>query len=85
MAIVNSYKDKYMGVDNRLSVMEILQRVGTTEYREGAFKKYEAVDIAEVKIDGNRFRNYGAYSFIWENRHWAIFYWMVSQGSHDKK
>lgn len=66
MATVNSYKDKYMGVDDRLSVMEILQRVGTTEYREGAIKEYEAVDIAEVKIDGNRFRNYGAYSFIWE-------------------
>lgn len=67
MATVNSYKDKYMGVSaDRLSVMEILQRVGTTEYREGAIKKYEAVDIAEVKIDGNRFRNYGAYSFIWE-------------------
>ena len=66
MATVNSYKDKYMGVDDRLSVMQILQEVGTTEYREGAFKKYEAVDIAEVKIDGNIFRNYGAYSFIWE-------------------
>lgn len=66
MAIVNSYKDKYMGVDNRLSVYDILQKVGTTEYRNGAFREYEAVDIAEVKIDGNRFRNYGAYSFIWE-------------------
>ena len=66
MATVNSYKDKYMGVDNRLSVYDILQKVGTTEYRNGAFREYEAVDIAEVKIDGNRFRNYGAYSFIWE-------------------
>ena len=66
MAIVNSYKDKYMGVDNRLSVMEILQKVGTTEYLNGATKEYEAVDIAEVTIDGNRFRNYGQYSFIWE-------------------
>lgn len=64
--IVNSYKDKYKGVDDRLSVMEILQKVGTTEYREGVIKKYEAVGISEVKIDGNRFRNYGAYSFIWE-------------------
>lgn len=66
MATVNSYKDKYMGVDNRLSVYDILQKVGTTEYRDGAIREYEAVDIAEVKIDGNRFRNYGAYSFIWE-------------------
>lgn len=62
---VNSYKDKYIGAD-RHSVYDILQKVGTTEYREGEIKEYEAVDIAEVKIDGNRFRNYGAYSFIWE-------------------
>ena len=70
MAIVNSYNDKYMGIntesEHRLSVMEILQKVGSTEYREGAVKEYDAVNIAEVKIDGNRFRNYGAYSFIWE-------------------
>ena len=74
MATVNSYKDKYKGVDNRLSVMEILQKVGTTEYKNNKITltdgttrhEYEAVDIAEVKIDGNRFRNYGAYSFIWE-------------------
>lgn len=67
MAIVNSYNDKYMGVSaDRLSVMEILQKIGTTEYRNGAYRKYEAVDIAEVKIDGNRFRNYGQYRFIWE-------------------
>ena len=65
MAIVNSYKDKYIGVD-RPSVYDILQKVGTTEYREGAIKKYEAVDIGEVKIDGNTFRNYGQYQFIWE-------------------
>ncbi len=65
MATVNSYKDKYIGVD-RPSVYDILQKVGTTEYREGAIKEYKAVDIAEVKIDGNRFRNYGVYSFILE-------------------
>ena len=63
---VNSYNNKYKGVDNRLSVMEVLQRVGSTEYRESEIKEYEAVDITEVKIDGNRFRNYGQYSFIWE-------------------
>lgn len=70
MATVNSYKDKYMGIhtesEHRLSVMEILQKVGTTQYREGTIKKYEAVDIHYIKIDGNEFRNYGAYSFIWE-------------------
>lgn len=64
--IVNSYKDKYMGADNRLSVMEILQKVGTSQYQQSYKKQYEAVNIAEVKIDGNRFRNYGQYSFIWE-------------------
>ena len=63
--MANSYLDKYKGVD-RPSVYDILQKVGTTEYREGAIKEYQAVDIAEVKINGNRFRNYGAYSFIWE-------------------
>lgn len=66
MAIVNSYKDKYMGVDNRLSVMEILQKVGTTEYKENIVKSYEAIGISEVTINGNRFRNYGQYRFIWE-------------------
>lgn len=65
MAIVNSYKDKYIGVD-RPSVYDILQKVGTTEYREGEIKEYKAVDIDEVKIDGNCFRNYGQYQFIWE-------------------
>ena len=64
--IVNSYKDKYMGVDNRLSVTEILQKVGTSQYQQADKKQYEAVYIAEVKINGNRFRNYGQYSFIWE-------------------
>lgn len=63
--MANSYLDKYKGID-RPSVYDILQKVGSTEYRENAIKEYEAVDIAEVKIDGNRFRNYGTYSFIWE-------------------
>lgn len=63
---VNSYKDKYIGVDGRLSVYDILQKVGTTEYRDGEFKKYEAVGIDYVKIGGNTFRNYGQIQFIWE-------------------
>jgi uncharacterized repeat protein (TIGR02543 family) len=63
--MANSYLDKYKGID-RPSVYDILQKVGSTEYRENAIKEYEAVDIEEVKIDGNRFRNYGTYSFIWE-------------------
>lgn len=73
MATVNSYKDKYIGVD-RPSVYDILQKVGTSEYKNNKITladgttrhEYETVDIAEVKIDGNRFHNYGQYSFIWE-------------------
>lgn len=73
MAIVNSYKDKFIGLD-RPSVYDIFQKVGTSEYKNNKITtsdgtqihEYEAIDIAEVKIEGNRFRNYGAYSFIWE-------------------
>ena len=64
--VVGSYNDKYMGQDGRLSVMQILQRVGTIEYKQSETKEYEAVDISKVKIDGNTFSNYGQYSFIWE-------------------
>ena len=63
--IVNSYIDKYKGVD-RPSVFDILQRVGTTEYKNGEIKEYEAVGIDCVKIDENTFTNYGQYQFIWE-------------------
>jgi hypothetical protein len=64
--INNSYIDKYRGGDDRLSVMDILQKVGTTEYRNGEAKEYEAVGIDYVIIDGNKFKNYGVYQFIWE-------------------
>lgn len=64
--MASSYLDKYKGVGDRLSVYDILQRIGTTEYKSGETKEYRAVDIEFVKIDGNEFRNYGAYSFIWE-------------------
>ncbi|MBP3573869.1 MAG: InlB B-repeat-containing protein [Prevotella sp.] len=64
---VNSYLDKYKGATNdRLSVYEILQKVGTTEYRNGSTKTYEAVGIEYVNISGNKFNNYGQYQFIWE-------------------
>ena len=63
---VNSYIDKYKGEGNRLSVLDILQRVGSTEYKNGAKKEYEAVGIDYVLIDGNKFKNYGVYQFIWE-------------------
>jgi uncharacterized repeat protein (TIGR02543 family) len=60
------YNKKYKGIGDRLSVMEILQEVGTTRYRENTTKEYQAVDIDKVVIDGNIFKNYGQYSFIWE-------------------
>lgn len=70
--IVNSYIDKYNGIYEPLkgtyrpSVFDILQMVGTTEYKNGEIKQYEAVGIDYVKIDGNTFKNYGQYQFIWE-------------------
>ena len=65
MATVNSYIDKYVGVD-RNSVYDILKKIGTTEYKNGVIKQYEAVGISQVKIDGNTFTNYGQYRFVWE-------------------
>lgn len=64
--MANSYIDKYKGSDGRLSVYDILQKVGTTEYKNGTERQFEAVGIDYVKIDGNKFTNYGAYQFIWE-------------------
>lgn len=64
--MANSYIDKFKGVDGRLSVYDILQKVGSTEYKNGIIKEYKAVDIDSVIISGNRFTNYGAYQFIWE-------------------
>lgn len=63
--MAKSYLDKYKGVD-RPSLYDILQKVGTTEYRNGTIKEYEAVDISKVKIDEITLTNYGAYSFVWE-------------------
>ncbi len=64
--IYDSYKDKYAGVDFRNSIVDILSLVGTKTYQQSDDREYEAVDISEVKINGNRFTNYGQYSFIWE-------------------
>ena len=64
--MANSCIDKYKGADGRLSVYEILQRIGTSAYRESANREYEAVDIHKLKIDGNTFQNYGQYRFLWE-------------------
>lgn len=64
--IVNSYKDKFIGADDRLSVMDILQKVGTDAYKQQNRREFEAVGIDYVKINGNKFTNYGQYQFIWE-------------------
>lgn len=65
--MANSYIDKYKSnVVGRLSVYDILQKVGTTEYKDGIKRQYEAVDIDFVLIDNNKFTNYGVYQFIWE-------------------
>ena len=50
--MANSYIDKYESdVVGRLSVYDILQKVGTTEYKDGIKRQYEAVDIDFVLID----------------------------------
>lgn len=58
---MNSYLNNN-GVDSRLSLIEILQKVGSANYN----KEYVAENISFIKIDGNVFTNYGQYSFIWE-------------------
>lgn len=65
---VNSYIDKYKSTDPaRLSLYEILQKVGTREYiNSTTTREYEAIGIDYVTIDGNKFTNYGQYSFILE-------------------
>lgn len=63
---MEKYNEKYFGVDGRLSVLEILQRVGSADYKSAADKEYKAVDIDKVVIDGNTFTNYGQYQFLWE-------------------
>jgi uncharacterized repeat protein (TIGR02543 family) len=63
---MESYNKKYRGTDDRLSVIDILQKVGSAEYKNGVEKEYKAVDIDSVKIAGNTFKNYGQYQFIWE-------------------
>lgn len=60
------YNDKLKGSTGRLSVLEILQKVGSADYKDSDTKEYKAVDIDKVKIDGNVFTNYGQYQFIWE-------------------
>lgn len=64
--INNSYINKYQGGDDRLSVYDILQKVGTDAYKQQNRREFEAVGIDYVKIKGNKFTNYGQYQFIWE-------------------
>lgn len=62
-----AYIDKYRSSSSDgLSLYNILTKVGTTEYINGDIKEYKAVGIDYVKIDSNKFTNYGQYQFIWE-------------------
>ena len=36
------------------------------DYMEKFNTEYNATEIAHIKIDGNTFKNYGQYQFIWE-------------------
>lgn len=61
------YKDKFNGVekDGRNSVYQILSQTTFQDW-ETIKKDYDATAISEIKIDGNTFKNYGQYQFIWE-------------------
>ena len=56
-----------MSVENRRDIIDIINlNPNKPNDFEALEKEYRAVDIDKVKIDGNTFTNYGAYSFIWE-------------------
>ena len=59
------YMEKFKGVDGRRSIYDILS---LTPYKDWEIIKteYNATEIAHIKIDGNTFKNYGQYQFIWE-------------------
>lgn len=56
-----------------MTIYDILSLIGTEGYNNKIIdeygvtrREYEAVGIDSVTIDGNKFSNYGVYSFIWE-------------------
>ncbi len=56
-----------MSVDNRRNILDIISlNPNKPEDFTVLKEEYRAVDIDKVKINGNTFTNYGAYSFIWE-------------------
>ena len=56
-----------MSVENRRSIIDIINlNPNNMDDLKALDNDYRAVDIDKVKIDGNTFTNYGAYSFIWE-------------------
>ena len=56
-----------MSVENRRDIIDIINLNPNNADDFKALKdEYRAVDIDKVKINGNTFTNYGAYSFIWE-------------------
>ena len=61
------YIDKYRGQGGRNSVYDMLRLDPNNESDWNAIKsKYDATPISQIKIDGNLFNNYGAFSFAWE-------------------
>lgn len=62
-----SYLDKYKGQYGRNSVYDILALDPNISGDWGIIdKKYNAVDIDKVVIDGDTFTNYGDFQFVWE-------------------
>lgn len=56
-----------MSFENRRSIIDILTlNQNVPEEWDIIDKEYKAVGIDRLKIDGNTYTNYGAYSFIWE-------------------
>jgi uncharacterized repeat protein (TIGR02543 family) len=62
-----SYLDKYKGQYGRNSVYDILA-LDPNKSADWKIidKKYRAVDIEKVIIDGDTFTNYGDFQFVWE-------------------
>ena len=61
------YLDKYRGQGGRRSVYDMLCLDPNNDNDWNTINNlYNATKIAKIKIDGNEFTNYGAFSFAWE-------------------
>ena len=62
-----NYIDKYKGLYGRNSIYDILSlNPAIPADWEIISRKYNAVDIDKVIIDGDTFTNYGDFQFVWE-------------------